>query len=568
MNSVKFEATLSKLLLAGPAGVSLLLVLNAVSDPVNAPKMAALGSLGFAFAALFLFIGLRRTWAESKFLLLTVGLFVAAMVSAVANSDSPFIQNLYGVYGRNTGFVTYISLIFVMMGALQVRKIRTLEYLIYGFFIVGGVNVTYCAWALAFGDFIPWNNPYNSILGLFGNPNFISAFLGMFISGLCAFLLFGNTRLWLRIFAVAMSLISFVEIIKSNSIQGIAVTFFGLGIVMIFAVRAKTKSNTPLIAYLSAFISVGVLGVLGTLQIGPLSFIYKKSVSLRGSYWQAGINMGNSNPLTGVGMDSYGDSYKAARPPVALIDTPGPKVVTNSAHNVFLDIFSYGGWPLFLSYIAILLIALASIIRVIRRSRTYDRVFVTLAVIWATYLLQSVISINQIGLAIWGWVTSGAIIAYDILTKLSSGDAEGRKSPLKQVAKHKNEVFITPNLVAGLGTLVGLLIALPPLSGDIKWKSALDSRNITNVEAAMVPSYFNPASSFKYGSVVSLLSENGFNDVAYKYAKIAVEFNPEFSDAWRQLYSLPQSSSAEKEIALENVKRLDPNNPDPLGLNP
>lgn len=568
MNSVKFEATLSKLLLVGPAGVSLFLVLNAVSDPVNAPKMAALGSLGFAFAALFLFISLRRTWAESKYLLMAVGLFVAAMINAVANSDSPFIQNLYGVYGRNTGLVTYISLIFVMMGALQVRKIRTLENLIYGFFIVGGVNVAYCAWALAFGDFIPWNNPYNSILGLFGNPNFISAFLGMFISGLCAFLLFGDARLWLKISAVAISTISFIEIIKSNSIQGIAVTFFGLGITMIFAVRAKTKSNIPLIAYLSAFITVGILGVLGTLQMGPLSFIYKKSVSLRGSYWQAGINMGNSNPLTGVGMDSYGDSYKAARPPVALIDTPGPKVITNSAHNVFLDIFSYGGWPLFLSYIAILLIALASIIRVIKRSRDFDRVFVTLTVIWSTYLLQSVISINQIGLAIWGWVTSGAVIAYDILTKTSTNNPEVTKSNSRQVAKHKNEAFITPNLVAGLGLLVGLLIALPPLSGDLKWKSALDSRNIVNVEAAMVPSYLNPASSFKYGSVVSLLSENGFNDAAYKYAKIAVEFNPDFSDAWRQLYSLPQSSPGEKEIALKNIKRLDPNNPDPLGLNP
>jgi O-antigen ligase len=568
MNSVKFEATLSKLLLVGPAGVSLLLVLNAVSDPVNAPKMAALGSLGFAFAALFLFISLRRTWAESKYLLMAAGLFVAAMINAVANSDSPFIQNLYGVYGRNTGLVTYISLIFVMMGALQVRKIRTLENLIYGFFIVGGVNVAYCAWALAFGDFIPWNNPYNSILGFFGNPNFISAFLGMFISGLCAFLLFGDARLWSKISAVAISTISFIEIIKSNSIQGIAVTFFGLGITMIFAVRAKTKSNVPLIAYLSAFISAGILGVLGTLQMGPLSFIYKKSVSLRGSYWQAGINMGNSNPLTGVGMDSYGDSYKAARPPVALIDTPGPKVITNSAHNVFLDIFSYGGWPLFLSYIAILLIALASIIRVIKRSRDFDRVFVTLTVIWSTYLLQSVISINQIGLAIWGWVTSGAVIAYDILTKRSTNDPEVTKSNSRQVAKHKNEAFITPNLVAGLGLLVGLLIALPPLSGDLKWKSALDSRNIVNVDAAMVPSYLNPASSFKYGSVVSLLSENGFNDAAYKYAKIAVEFNPDFSDAWRQLYSLPQSSPGEKEIALKNIKRLDPNNPDPLGLNP
>jgi hypothetical protein len=273
--------------------------------------------------------------------------------------------------------------------------------------------------------------------------------------------------------------------------------------------------------------------------------------------------MGNSHPLTGVGMDSYGDSYKSARPPVALIDTPGPKVISNAAHNVFVDIFSYGGWPLFLSYIAIFVVTFISITRVIKRNRSFDPVFVTLTVIWATYLLQSIISINQIGLAVWGWVTSGALIAFEIMTR-----KDAKLSELGRKEVRGREEFITPNLVVGISCLVGLFVALPPLSGDLKWKAALDSRNITNVEAAMTPSYLNPASSFKYGSVVSLLSENGFNDAAYKYAKIAVEFNPDFSDSWRQLYTLPQSTPAEKEIALKNIKRLDPNNPDPLGLNP
>jgi O-antigen ligase len=563
MNSQRFESTLSKLLLIGPAGVSLFLVLNIVSDPVNAPKMAALGSLGFACVGLVLTSSLKRTWSESKTLVIALFLFVLTMLNAVVNSKSPFSQNLYGVYGRNTGFVTYLSLAFVLLGALQVRKNRSFELLIYGFFTVGAINVLYCGWALIFGDFIPWNNPYKSILGLFGNPDFVSAFLGMFISGLVAYLAVKQVNLWLRFSALAISVIAFAEIVKSHAIQGIAVSALGIGIVLLFWIRSKTTSNAPWLIYLFSTTVVGVFGILGTLQIGPLSFIYKKSVSLRGSYWRAGINMGNSHPLTGVGMDSYGDSYKSARPPVALIDTPGPKVISNAAHNVFVDIFSYGGWPLFLSYIAIFVVTFISVTRVIKRNRSFDPVFVTLTVIWATYLLQSIISINQIGLAVWGWVTSGALIAFEIMTR-----KDAKLSELGRKEVRGREEFITPNLVVGISCLVGLFVALPPLSGDLKWKAALDSRNITNVEAAMTPSYLNPASSFKYGSVVSLLSENGFNDAAYKYAKIAVEFNPDFSDSWRQLYTLPQSTPAEKEIALKNIKRLDPNNPDPLGLNP
>lgn len=568
MNSQKFESTLSKLLLIGPAGVSLFLVLNVVSDPVNAPKMAALGSLGFACAGLVLTSNLKRTWQESKVLVLVALLFTLAMVSSVVNSRSPLTQNLYGVYGRNTGLITYLSLVFILFGSLQVRRNRTFELLIYGFFIVGAVNVLYCGWALIFGDFIPWNNPYKSILGLFGNPDFVSAFLGMFISGLLAFLAVNKMKLWVKLCATIISLIAFIEIVKSHAIQGIAVSALGIGIVLFFLIRSKTRSIIPSLVYLTSTFAVGVVGILGTLQIGPLSFIYKKSVSLRGSYWRAGINMGSGHPFTGVGMDSYGDSYKSARPRVALIDTPGPKVISNAAHNVFVDIFSYGGWPLFASYIAIFGVTFISIIRVIRRTRSFDPVFVTLTVVWATYVLQSVISINQIGLAVWGWVTSGAIVAFEIMTRHSEQAEEGKATRLGRNRVRNREEFITPNLVIGISSLIGLLVAIPPLSGDLKWKSALDSRNINNVEAAMRPSYLNPVSSFKYGSVVSLLSENGFNDAAYKYAKIAVEFNPEFSDSWRQLYSLPQSTPAEKKNALKNIKRLDPNNPDPLGLIP
>jgi len=536
-----------------------------VSDPVNAPKMVALGCLGFALFALLITTNFIRTIQESKLLTLALGLFVIAMVNSIFHSDSPLSQNIYGVYGRNTGFITYLSLVLILLGTLQVRRARTLEMLIFGFFSVGLVNVLYCAWVLSFGDFISWNNPYKRILGTFGNPNFVSAFLGMFISGLCAYFAFRKVKVWVKIIASALALIAFIEILKSNSIQGIAVTLFGVGITIFFVIKAKTRSHIPVVVYLISFVSVATLGILGTLQTGPLSFIYKKSVSLRGSYWQAGINMGNSNPFTGVGMDSYGDSYKSARPAVALIDTPGPKVVSNSAHNVFLDIFAFGGWPLFITYLLILGFVLMSIIRVLRRSQPLEPVFVTLTVVWITYLLQSVISINQIGLAVWGWVSSGALIAYEIITRQSSDSQQVHLNTRKQRSRGE---FISPSMVAALGLLVGLIIALPPLNGDLKWKAALDSRNIINVEAAMLPSYLNPSSSFKYGSVVSLLSENGFNDAAYKYAKIAVEFNPDFSDAWRQLYSLPQSSPGEKEIALKNIKRLDPNNPDPLGLNP
>jgi hypothetical protein len=54
------------------------------------------------------------------------------------------------------------------------------------------------------------------------------------------------------------------------------------------------------------------------------------------------------------------------------------------------------------------------------------------------------------------------------------------------------------------------------------------------------------------------------DELAYKYAKIGTEFNPDYSDAWQLLYSTSKATPEEKALALTNLKRLDPNNPDVL----
>jgi hypothetical protein len=292
-------------------------------------------------------------------------------------------------------------------------------------------------------------------------------------------------------------------------------------------------------------------------------------VSLRGEYWQAGWNMGSDHPLTGVGFDTYGDWYRRARDTQALI-LPGPNTTTNAAHNVPFDVFAFGGWPLFIPYLGILVLSLIAILKVTARNRSYDPIFVTLTTAWLCYQLQSVISINQIGLAIWGWLFGGALIAYEIATRpkpVSDGEKglpdKGQKS--RVLKKRQSETIFSSTLVAGVGAVVGLLIAVPPYSADAKWRGAITSQNLEQIEQALVSSYLNPMNSYKYASAVQLLEGSKLNDLALKYAKIAVEFNPDHFDSWKMLYFISKSSPEEKALALENMKRLDPNNPNVLG---
>jgi hypothetical protein len=175
--------------------------------------------------------------------------------------------------------------------------------------------------------------------------------------------------------------------------------------------------------------------------------------------------------------------------------------------------------------------------------------------------LQSVISINQVGLAIWGWVSSAGIIAY---TRIHfDTEVQNKKTIVespKRNRKNKNQL-ISPALLASLTAVAGMIIAAPPLSADMKWRTAQLSQDVNLVTGTLVPSYMNPQSSFKYANIVGLLEANGFAELAHKHAIEAVRFNPESYESWRNLYQISKSTNEEKVQALQNMVRLDPLNP-------
>ncbi len=564
------EKTIAKILSFGAAFVTVFLLTSAVTDPVNVTKLFAIGGVAFAAIAAALYGGFKLIWVSSKSWLIALVLFLIFSISAVINSDGPLTQNIYGSYGRNNGFILYLCLLFIALAASLLRTQSSFRLVIFGLFAAGIINVAYSLWVILFGDFVGWTNIYGNILGTFGNPNFVGAFLGIFASAVVAFAV-GKEVTWKwRGVAALVFLITVYEIINSNAIQGRVVVAAGVSIVGFYLIRSHFKGWIITSLY-SLGITIGaIFSLLGALQIGPLTkYIYKLSVSLRGEYWYAGWNIGSSHPWTGVGFDTYGDWYRRARRASALI-SPGPNTTTNTAHNVPLDIFAFGGWPLFISYLTILLLAGIALVRVTLRSRSYDAVFVTIAVAWFCYQLQSVISINQIGLAIWGWLLSGALIAYERSVRISIGnETVANQKPKNRGRKVTNsmnrEQVISPLFVATIGMVIGLIITLPPLSADIKLRSVHISKSAEQLEQALAGGYLNPRTSFKYAMAANLFEDSKLYDLAYKYAKLGVEFNPDSFDAWRLLYLVSKSTPQEKALALENMKRLDPKNKNLFG---
>jgi hypothetical protein len=240
MNSQGTESFLVKALAFG-AFLTTVLVFTGVSDPVNVPKMVVLATLAFGLSGVLLFSKSRRALFENKILSAATLMFVVFAVFAVTQSESSFNQNFYGTFGRNTGLLTYLSLALLLLISATIRNLNSFRFLLWSLLIAGFVNVAYCLWVVIFGDFIPWTNPYKNILGTLGNPNFIGAFLGIFISVYFAYLLHPGVKLIYRGVGICVLLIAMYEVKASHAVQGIVVSAGGVAIVGYFFIRSRTK---------------------------------------------------------------------------------------------------------------------------------------------------------------------------------------------------------------------------------------------------------------------------------------------------------------------------------------
>jgi hypothetical protein len=544
-----------KILYLGLPAVSLLVTGFTSYDPVNVGKMVLAVGIGFALLALALRYGISQLLSQYRYVAIAAlcfGIFgfITSLLSA-----APFEQNFYGVFGRNTGLLTYLGLIGIFIGCLLVNEKSIFEKIVKGLILAGLLNVFVSALELMGTNIFGFNNIYGEILGTFGNPNFISSFLGIFISVFLAYVLGGTFHIGVKAFSIVIAIGAFYEIFTSKSIQGIVVTAIGITYIGFLATRNHLKSIGFQITYIVGAAIAGAFAVAGALQIGPLtSLIYKGSVSLRGEYWRAGLTAAFDHPFTGIGFDTYGDWYRRARSASAMI-VPGPDTVTNSAHNVNIDIFSYGGFPVFLPYIFLLAAAAVAILRFIAREKRYDPIFAAISAGWLCYQAQAIISINQIGLAVWGWALTGLVIAYEKISRVSSD--ENLKKPVAKQRKSLRDSSSSTYLVGVAGFAIGVSIALPPFIADSSWRTAIKEGNVDLIIASADKW---PQDSFRMANIAISLAQNKFDSQAADVARKAVAHNPDYFDSWKVLAGIPGSTPEEKIKAVAEMKRLDPRN--------
>jgi O-antigen ligase len=549
----KAEVVLGKILLWALISVTLLVTPLWALDPINPIKMLAVNATGFMSLGVLLANQKALTLGRFKVPLILISGFMAWQLIVFLVSGGEKLQQIYGSAGRNTGLITYLAFSILFVVSMAASNATFLNRFLLASLVVGVASLGYGLVQALGGDPINWVNAYSPVFGFLGNPNFQSSLLGILGSIFFTQLLSGSVKLQVKSAYLGYLLVTVFVIRETDSQQGFLVLIIGSGIA--FGIYVNHRSKALGYSYLGLALIGCVAVLVGILNKGPLaSLLYKDSVTYRGDYWRAGWKMTVDNPIFGVGLDSYGDWYRRSRTIEATLRR-GPDVTSNAAHNVFLDISAYGGFPLLLVYLALMILVVISAVKVLKRSQGFNAGFVGLVAGWVAFQAQSIISINQIGLALWGWVLSGLIIGYEINTR--GGDDVVEKKTGKSATKPVQTSAATPVAIF-VGLIVGVLVGMPPYLASAKYKSALETSNPQVIQEA---AYIWPTDSSRMIQVAMTLNDNKLEDQGLQVALDAVERFPDNYGVWGTLSLMKKATDAQKAEALAQMKRLDPLNP-------
>ena len=535
-----------------------------LADPFNSPKLWVL-----LFIASWLsgyLVSFRKVIFSIKpitnlFYLVAAFVFFALLATVFANFQQTAIL---GDTQRRNGFISYVSLAIIIIATSIFVRLFNIKNLYLITYFVGTISVIYALLQTTDNDFIEWNNGYNPIITTLGNPNFAAAVMA--IMGVIAFSAAFNAsfKLSYRIFSILLTVSLLFSIYRSNARQGLLSYILGIGLFLIIWLYGKNKKLAVFSSLVGIF--VVIISILGMLQSGPLEkYLYKPSVTLRGYYWQAGIEMLKSHPFFGVGMDSYGYYFKEYRDFTYPLNY-GFNLTSSNAHNTFIQFFATGGIFLGLAYLVLNGYILKRAIFALKNFSGSNRLIVAgIFSAWVAFHAQSLVSIDNLGISIWGWVLGGSIIGLSVSASTPVGDER------KNFYVKPNSINVSRSLISGSASILAVILISLLYRGEnntYKLMSAFDLQNQsvrTIYKELNLTTINTPLNDPTYKLTAAMnLAQSGFiNEGLTEVLKIHTE-NPRNLDALIVLVRTYEQTNRIPEAIIyrEKISHIDPWNAD------
>lgn len=550
-------------------GVGSTLVINPwfQLDPINIPKMVFMVTIS-AFLAPRVIVSMKKISKLDLLVIMLVIFFLLTLTFAISQSNVSITQQFWGTWGRSTGFATYVAFLTFFLACLFLSNVSFRAKARLVFERVGYVVSGYAVIQWAELDPVNWSQ--KALVSTLGNINFMSSLVGLASISYVARVFFERCAINTKIFFLSMITVNVLLITSSNSIQGIAIFLAGTVLINTFYLRNRRSFGVSAVFLLSSS-ALGLLGLLGTASIGPLRFLVQETVIFRTDYWRTAVRMTMENPWSGVGLDSYGDFYRFYRDDAAILRT-GPQRVTNTAHNIFLDISSGAGVFALLFLVALFSITIYVILKGLSRN-SFDKDSIFWSSLFVGFIVFCLISINQIGVGIWGFIAMGIVIGNARTSEGSKEETLVQKS--ERINKHNSSLFNSkakkiagkstefqrfPSLLGGAQlsiALIALVLAGQQAHIDSSLYGAIRNGNL---DAAYKISFASVAQDQHRQITFMKLQEAGRQQDALKLAQRAVKLNDRSWQGWVFIVYSDASSNDEKREAALKLLKLDPKN--------
>ena len=517
------------------------------SDALIIPKIMTLTCLA-AFLLPSLFKDYKLFLVNKNFKLLVTFsiLFITQMVLVIIISNAPFEQEFFGVTGRGLGFITYFSLIILMLyTAINIKNSDVLK-VFYGLLIACLLSSIYSIFQFFNIDFSDWRTQTNGIIGTIGNPNFQSSFIAIAFVPTMIYLWSRKYKYFLILLFGSILLFT---LYICESTQGYIALTAALACFTLFYLFYQ-KSKSIFVITLLSTVFAGFIAIAGMLNKGPLSYyLYKVSVRSRGEMWQTASEIVRNNSAFGVGLDSLGDyslmyqNEKTANGIAEYID---------NSHNFLLQFAATGGILLALYYLAIILLSLFCFFIVQKRIGKFDKNLAALFAGWISFQMQSFISPAAIPTLVWNFIICGIFIG---LSNSMNPSMDSKENDLIKKSIHPQKISL--NLIGSISVVLAFILTFPLFNADRLFRQA-DTKKDAILAVRAAKTY--PESVVRYNRLGAGLYQSGLFDLSLDIGRSAVKFNPNSYQTWILIMLSPSATIEERNKAKEALMLIDPFN--------
>lgn len=537
-------------------------------EPFSEPRLWIFSCLSLISFLIFFFSGNKLYPVKPLKIVsnLIFGFIALLFVSAIGNNLT-IPQFFLGAWARNNGLAFYVAIFMLFVVTVNLKSSGLAYSALKALSVTGIISVIY-AWLQllnfdVLNSFFPLYNSKLLVYSFFGNTNFFSAFFSFSFLANIAIICTPNfsKRDKIASFVIIFLSIPFLFIVD---LQGLLLAIFGSVSIITFWLHFQFKSKNNFltmskIIYLIPLLLIGISALILKVQ-NRLNIQELISLEDRFYYWRSAFEMIRSNPWFGVGPDSFGNWIGIYRTKEfyyfrdQLGVDPG---YTDNAHNVFLQIGATLGIPALVLYFLLLVFVLKRSLIAFRVTSNKLLVF-SLITIFFSYLAQSLISIDHLGISVWGWVVGG------ILVNISLG---GESLQRKKLDKTPKRILWNLELV---------FLILPITLSTYVTSDLIQVTRISNIFAKSIldSSFFERSQDFSYLFTLALnsnhaslrtdvathLANKGKLEQALILAESTTKAFPREVKSWLLLSKIYKNMGRDMEYleALEVLRELEP----------